>query len=281
MGEWASGFAEANGIRIHYLRTGGAKPPLVLAHGFTDDGGCWAPVAAVLAADYDAVMVDARGHGRSDAPPGGYGAVEQAADLAGVIEALGLRKPAILGHSMGAETALALAGVHPDLPGAILLEDPPPRWVASRAPVEGDDNRGTEWRNRITTMKRQTRDELLAAERAASPAWSEAELEPWADAKLRLSPAVLARFEPGDTAPGDWAATLGRIRCPALLLIGNPALGALVDSTAADALRALVPGLSVAHIAGAGHNIRRDQPDRYLEAVRPFLAAWAVSAGAA
>ena len=51
-------------------------------------------VAAALAPDYDAIMVDARGHGRSDAPERGYGPAEQAADLAGVIAALGLRAPA-------------------------------------------------------------------------------------------------------------------------------------------------------------------------------------------
>ena len=57
-----------NGLKLHYTRTGGAKPPVVLAHGFSDDGLCWTPVAEALAADYDVVMVDARGHGRSAAP---------------------------------------------------------------------------------------------------------------------------------------------------------------------------------------------------------------------
>jgi N-formylmaleamate deformylase len=87
---WRSGFVEANGIRLHYTRTDGDKPPLVLAHGVTDAGPCWTAVAEALAPEYDAVMVDARGHGYSDAPERGYGPVEQAADLAGVIVARGL-----------------------------------------------------------------------------------------------------------------------------------------------------------------------------------------------
>ena len=86
--DWRSGFVEANGIRLHYTRTGGDKPPLVLAHGVTDDGLCWAATAAALAPEYDAVMVDARGHGTSDAPERGYGPLEQAGDLAGVIAAV-------------------------------------------------------------------------------------------------------------------------------------------------------------------------------------------------
>ena len=125
---WQSGFINTNGLRLHYTRTGGPKPPLVLAHGVTDDGLCWSPVATALAPDYDVIMVDARGHGLSDAPLEGYGPIEQADNLAGLIEALDLTAPLILGHSMGAMTTLMLAARHPELPRAIALEDPPPWW---------------------------------------------------------------------------------------------------------------------------------------------------------
>jgi N-formylmaleamate deformylase len=124
---WQAEFVAADGPRLHYTRTGGDKPPLVLAHGITDDGLCWSRVAAELAPDYDVVMVDARGHGRSDAPESGYDPGQQADDLAGVIAALGLQTPDMLGHSMGAATTLVLAGTHPDVPGAVLLEDSPRR----------------------------------------------------------------------------------------------------------------------------------------------------------
>ena len=113
MGAWQDGEVATNGITLHYTRTGGDKPPLVLAHGFSDDGRCWTPVAEALEADYDIVMVDARGHGRSAAPASGYGSREMADDLAGAIAALGLRRPAILGHSMGAALTLVLAGIYP------------------------------------------------------------------------------------------------------------------------------------------------------------------------
>src|ERR671938_601164 len=99
MSSWQSDNIEVNGLRLHYTRTGGEKPPVVLAHGFSDDGLCWTPVAEALAPEYDVIMVDARGHGRSEAPEQGYGPIEQAADLAGVIAALGLQRPAVLGHS--------------------------------------------------------------------------------------------------------------------------------------------------------------------------------------
>ena len=59
MTHWQSGDIAVNGLKLHYTRTGGAKPPVVLAHGFSDDGLCWTPVAEALEADYDVVMVDA------------------------------------------------------------------------------------------------------------------------------------------------------------------------------------------------------------------------------
>src|ERR671936_61945 len=108
MTEWFSGEVSANGIRMHYSRTGGDTPPLVLAHGATDDGLCWTRLARALEPEYDVIMPDARGHGRSDAPPSGYSSADHAQDLAGLIRALGLATPAVGGHSMGAATTLEL-----------------------------------------------------------------------------------------------------------------------------------------------------------------------------
>ena len=256
--EWSTGFVEANGIRLHYTRTGGDKPPLVLAHGVTDDGLCWAATAAALAPEYDAVMVDARGHGTSDAPERGYGPLEQAVDLAGVIAALGLERPAVLGHSMGAATALVLAGTHPDVPGAILLEDPPAWWTGwTNTPAARE--RLVAMRERALNLKRKTREELIAGQRVEQPGWSDAELQPWGDAKQRFSPNVLSVFAEDNAASVDWPAVLGRITCPALLITGDPERGAIVTDESAAALQALLPQLEVAHIPEAGHNIRRDQ----------------------
>src|SRR5215211_8666989 len=155
--DWQTGYVETNGLRLHYTRTGGDKPPIVLAHGVTDDGLCWSPVAEVLAPEYDAIMVDARGHGRSDAPERGYGPAEQAEDLAGVIAGLELNRPAVLGHSMGAATALVLAGAYPDLPGAILLEDPP-AWWTDRIDLPGEPERRARMKEQAIGQKQKTRE---------------------------------------------------------------------------------------------------------------------------
>ena len=61
---WTKNDLTVNGAQLHYYRSGdGSKPPLVLAHGFSDDGLCWQMTAADLQAEYDVIMPDARGHG--------------------------------------------------------------------------------------------------------------------------------------------------------------------------------------------------------------------------
>lgn len=268
MSRWQSGDVEANGIRLHYYRTGGAKPSVVLAHGFSDNALCWTPVAEALESEYDVILIDARGHGESGAPEQGYGSAEHAADLAGAIGALGVRRPAVLGHSMGAASTLALAGTYPDVPRAILLEDPPAFWARTAEPPAVNEERMAVRRQWLTDLKGKTREDLIAAQRAQTPHWSEAELAPWADAKLSLSFNVL---NSGANAAVDWPATLGRITCPALLITADPARGGIITEESAASLQALVPHLRVAHIPEAGHSIRRDQFERYMEAVRAFL----------
>jgi N-formylmaleamate deformylase len=264
---WPSGDIRANGIRLHYYRTGGAKPPLVLVHGFSDDGLCWTSVARAFEDSYDVVMVDARGHGRSEAPAHGYGPFDQADDLAGVITGLELQHPIVLGHSMGAITALVLAGRHPQLPGAALLEDPPAWWMPDSPPPFT-----AEWRERsmawIAGFRRHSRSDIIAAQRRDAPNWPEEDLIPWADSKTRLSLSIFHQ----DVPPAvDWPPLLRGIRCPAFLITADPDRGALITGEQAASLRELVPRLRVAHIAGAGHSIHRDQSARFIEVVRAFL----------
>ena len=181
MTNWYSDKIATNGIHLHYTRTGGDKPPVVLAHGFSDDGLCWTPVAEHLEADYDVIMVNARGHGRSDASEQGYTPIDMAADLAGVIAGLGLKKPAVLGHSMGGSTTMALAGLYPDLPGAILIEDSGARNFMAGDNAEAQERRRQQ-RERMVSLQSKTREELIEHARTNTPTWSEAELGPWAAA---------------------------------------------------------------------------------------------------
>ena len=116
-------------MRLHYYRTGhGDKPPLVLVHGFSDNGLCWSRTAHDLEAEYDVVMPDMRGHGLSARMRPGDD-VDMAADLAGLIRGLGLTRPIVGGHSMGAMVtsrlgALPGAGQRPGSGGSALVAGP-------------------------------------------------------------------------------------------------------------------------------------------------------------
>ncbi len=273
MPAWQSDTLQVNGLRLHYTRTGGNKPPIVLVHGFSDDGSCWNPVAEALESDYDVIMPDARGHGFSEAPERGYSPAEQAADLKGIIEALDLHKPLILGHSMGAVTTMTLAGLYPDVPGAILLEDPPAWWYVGGLPKPTTPDQLTKMREEFTARKTQTREALIAKQHSETPIWSDAELGPWADSKLRLNPNIVELFEPYVATSVDWATVLPRITCPALLITADVSLGATVSADGAAKLKAIIPQLEVVHIPNAGHCIHRDQMDVYMSAARSFLVA--------
>src|SRR5215467_10884388 len=128
MTDWSQGDVQADGITIHYYRTGGddKKPSILLLHGITDSGQCWSRVAVDLEGSYDAIMTDARDHGRSGSSTD-FSIALLADDAAAVIRTLGLEKPYVWGHSLGAITAATLAAMYPDLVRAIILEDPPLR----------------------------------------------------------------------------------------------------------------------------------------------------------
>jgi N-formylmaleamate deformylase len=169
---------------------------------------------------------------------------------------------------MGAATTLVLAARYPQLPRAIALEDPPPWWDPAYARPNNP-----EWqammRAWLVPLKQQSRQALLEAQRVAEPGWSEAELAPWVDSKLHFS----LNFFDDLSDPGlDWSAIVRQVQCPALLITGDVAAGALVSEQAALLFQQLMPQVQIARIAKAGHSIRRDQFMLYMQAVQPFLA---------
>ncbi len=271
---WLSGFVEANGISVHWTRTGGAGPPVVLAHGFSDDGLCWSPIATALESEYDLVMLDARGHGVSEAPEHGYGPAVMGEDLARAIAALGLDRPAVIGHSMGAVAAIVAAGTHPNLVRALIVEDPPSGLLAPPAGWvirPGDMERR---RKEIERQARESRAALVARARAENPRWSDAELLPWAESKRRLRPAAAAVLTPAGRGSMDMPTILRSIACPVLVIGADPALGSALTAHGQALLADLVPHARFERVAGAGHSVRRDAPDEYLRLVRDFLAAF-------
>ncbi len=277
---WQADTVSANGIQLHYYRTGGDKPQIVLSHGFSDNALCWTPIAQALAADYDVVLYDARGHGQSSGPETGFGDEQQADDLGGLICALGLERPMVIGHSMGARTAAIAAGRHPQLIRAVILEDPP--WFANwSTPADvtafleyrknnpsPEENRFKAWLLELNTL---SHDELEAQCHADSPDWPEGEFAAWAASKHEFNMQIFDVIDRDQHLSQLWPDTAAAITCPALLITGDVERGALITPELAAEFVSRVPQGRHVHIADSTHNIRRNQHERYMAVVRDFL----------
>ena len=269
---WHDGTVEANGIRQHYWRTGdGSQPAIILCHGVTDNGLCWTPVARALEKDYDVIMVDARGHGLSDAPEDGYGTEDRADDVAALVRALDLDRPIILGHSMGGSTASYAAMKYPDLFSKVVLEDPGWWEADSRRQTMTPEERAAFAEKRradIVRHNRLSRAALIADVREIRPEWSDEELGNWAISKHQVSPNIANVYTQPRPA---WRDIARGIQCPTLLITANTDKGAIVTPAMAQEATEINPHIQAVHIAEAGHNVRRAAFKTYMDAVETFL----------
>ena len=117
--EWA----DYGGLRMRYRDWGGAGPPVVLLHGLASTCRIWDLAAPLLARDFAVVAVDQRGHGDSAKPPHGYDFATVAQDVAAMLQARGLERPILAGHSWGADVALELAVAQPSLLRGLVFVD--------------------------------------------------------------------------------------------------------------------------------------------------------------
>src|ERR1700694_4038997 len=125
MHAYQSGHVLANGLRLHYLEWSGGAPAVVCLPGITANAHAFAGLAEELSPPVRVVAMDLRGRGESDKPPTGYTMEAHVADAAGLLDALGIPRAIIVGWSLGAKVALALAAAHPDRVERMVLLDPP------------------------------------------------------------------------------------------------------------------------------------------------------------
>src|SRR5262245_55330438 len=117
--------AMVNGVRLFYELKGAGAVPLVLVHGSWDSHHDWDLVVPRLAGSFRVLTYDRRGHCQSERPTGQGSVLEDVADLAALIEHLGLGPAWVVGNSFGASIALRLAGQRPDLLRGLIAHEPP------------------------------------------------------------------------------------------------------------------------------------------------------------
>jgi pimeloyl-ACP methyl ester carboxylesterase len=110
----------SDGTRIHYEERG-SGPPLILLMGLGAPGSLWADHVAAYEQHFRCFMIDNRGAGESDRPPGPYTTRMMAEDTAQVMQSLGIERARVAGISMGSGIAQELALAHPDLVRSLLL----------------------------------------------------------------------------------------------------------------------------------------------------------------
>ena len=261
---WSDGYVLANGIRIHYWRTGGDKPPLVLAHGSSDDGLCWTNLAKEFQDQFDIIMFDARGHGLSDPPKPSDAPDVQVEDLAGLIKELKLTKPILMGHSMGSASVAHFAAKYPDVPRAVILEDPAlvrPATPSTTSPVTPETRRAN-----ILTRNNTSEEALVAGCMKNSPKWGRSECEFWAPSKRRNHPdtALLCR---GKRPP--MSELFPKITAPTLILKAD-ADAALKKQN--EQVASQLKNGKIVHITGAGHNVRREGKEQTVQVLKAFFS---------
>jgi pimeloyl-ACP methyl ester carboxylesterase len=117
--------AKVSGVRLYYEIHGTGDVPLVLVHGSWSSHESWELVVPRLAESFRVLTYDRRGHSQSERPAGQGSVHEDVADLAGLIEHLGLAPAWVAGNSFGASITLRSAGERPDLFRGLIGHEPP------------------------------------------------------------------------------------------------------------------------------------------------------------
>jgi pimeloyl-ACP methyl ester carboxylesterase len=246
----------------------GSGPPLVVLHGLFGSGGNWRSVARQLAEARTVYLVDLRNHGSSPwADTMGY--AEMAEDVLQLIERQRLQRPAVLGHSVGGNIAMALALMHPQAVGQVVVADIAPVSYPDRLSPVADAMLAADVDS--ATSREQVRERLAA----------------------RLPDAGVVAFLLGNLVARDgrwaWRVNLAVIRAAIAELIHFPQTltglryqrplqviaGADSDYvTEPDGVefRPMFPDARIEFIPAAGHWVHADQPQAFVAALQHALA---------
>lgn len=263
-------------LRLALRRRRGPRRPFLLVHGLSSNARLWDQVSQRLAvAGHEVAAVDLRGHGRSDAPEGGYTTPDAAADLAGLIQALGWhgsRAPLVAGQSWGGNVVVDLAADHGLVAGLALVDG---GWIRLGQRYADFEQCWAELAPpRLDGVAAEGLMERIRAAAATWPAESvEGALASWdvgldGSARPRLDRrhhrAILRSLwerDPWDSYP--------RVAAPAVLLAAVPPPAAGAGLRAGDDSRVAVreaarrlPDAQIRWYEGAHHDLHAEQPAR-------------------
>lgn len=256
-------------IDLSYRRFDGSGPPLVILHGLFGGGRNWYSQARELARDFTVIVPDLRGHG--DSPPAApLDYPHMAADVAAMLVKEGLGRASFLGHSMGGKVAMYLALSRPALVEKLVVVD--------IAPVQYCHD----FKAVIEALKQLPLDRIKSRREAEE--WLAQRLENAAVRQFLLQNLVTDNSHyywriDFDLLESSLPAIAGfpqdsdrfhPFQGPALFIAGGRS--EYIKSQYHPAIRTLFPKALIKTIEDAGHWIHIDQPERFLDIVRCFLA---------
>lgn len=263
-----------NGTQLYYELSGDSGVPMVLVHGSWGDHHNWDAVVPTLARTYRVLAYDRRGHSRSARPSSQGSLHEDAADLAALIEALGMAPAHVVGNSGGAAVSLTLAGERPELFRSLVVHEPPLFGVladdpAFRTPLHAFGERVAA----VVDLLRAGDHEGGARQFVETIAFGPGAWQTIPESNRRTlianAPTFLDEMQDPEWASIDLTA-LRRYTRPALLSRGEqspPLFPAVVVRLARS-----LPHASQHLFTGAGHVPHLTVPDRYVEVVTAFLS---------
>ncbi len=252
-----------NGVNLA-VQTGGEGPGILFIHGYPLDHTIWRPQVDALEG-WRTVAPDLRGMGQSDAPDLGYSMATYAADLAALIDSLGLDRVVLCGHSMGGYVAFEFVRRWPDRVSGLAL-------VATRADADTIETRRA--RDAAAVLAREGGAREIAAAmlpKMLSPSAPPTlvELVGGVMASTPVAGIVGALGAMRDR-PDSTALLPALARLPALVIAG--ADDQLVTASQTSAMAAAIPGARLVVAPGAAHLPSLEAPGIVTDALRTFLS---------
>ncbi len=276
-------------MQLNYGEWGNENaPPLILVHGACDHARAWDDVARELSAQFHVIAPDLRGHGQSQwADAGGYHMSGFVFDLAELIRHLALTHVTLIGHSLGGNIALRMAGLFPEHISRIVCIEGlgPSPGVAQKLAARPVETRLQGWVEEQRKLASHTHrvyaslDDAVARMRDQNPHLDAAQARhltvhgtrQTADGSYvwKFDP-YLRSWPPEDLTRAEIIELWARITCPVLLVYGS---ASWASNPAIDGRAAHFRDARVALIDGAGHWVHHDRRAAFMVAVGAFLTA--------